>query len=266
MKHRATKEHYDVVILGAGNVAEAFARTLARRSEVSVRQIFARNSVRGRAVADIAGSVWCDNAAELAVADIYIIAVSDRAIAEVASLPFPEGAIVVHTAGSVPMSAIPARNGRRGILYALQSFSQGRDISLDDVPIFIEGDSDECVAELVAFAELISSRVALADSRRRREIHLAGVFVNNFTNHLYTIGAELMEREGLSFDILKPLIMEGAAKAVASNNPHSVQTGPAIRHDRTIVESHLDMLANDKLKQQIYNDLTNSIWETSKKI
>ena len=254
------------VIIGSGNVAEAFARTLADTPNVLLRQVIARNRERCEQVASIGRCGWSIDPAELADADVYIIAVSDRAVEGVArDYRFPENAIVVHTAGSVSMDAIP-RPGKRGILYPFQSFSSGRIIRLRDVPIFVEADNEAVAEFLKMFAHFISSRVEYADSERRGKIHLAGVFVNNFTNHLYGIATEIVGDEDLSFDVLRPIISETASKAIASANPFAVQTGPAIRGDRAVTEKHLGLLDDDDTKKQIYNDITNSIWETSKKI
>lgn len=256
-----------VVVVGSGNVAEAFARTLSMSRGLEIVQLFSRNEERGRAIAEMAGVEWCGEMKDIAAADLYIIAVSDRAVAEVAaSLVVPEEAVIVHTAGSVPMDAIPEREGGRGIIYPLQSFTSGRAISLGEVPLFVEANDEVCRERLMHIASLISSRVDYADSERRRTIHLAGVFVNNFVNHLYAMGAETLEREGLDFDTLKPLVMETALKAVASGDPQSVQTGPAVRGDKAVTERHLDMLKDDKLKHEIYRQINQSIWETSKKI
>jgi predicted short-subunit dehydrogenase-like oxidoreductase (DUF2520 family) len=256
-----------VVVIGSGNVAEALVRTLSGVATVDVVQLFARNRERGMAVAALASCAWESDEERLADADIYIIAVSDRVVADVASmLRFPDAAIVVHTAGSVPMSAIPARGGRRGILYPLQSFTKGRAIRLDNVPLFIEADSEDTREHLMRFARSISSRVEYADSALRRQIHLAGVFVNNFTNHLYALGREIVAEKGLDFEVLRPLIAETTAKALDSGNPAAVQTGPARRGDREVIERHIAMLGKDDIKGKIYNDITDSIWETSKRI
>lgn len=260
-------ERERVVVIGSGNVAECFAIALAQNEAIDLRQVYARNPLRGRAVATAAATSWTDNPEELADADIYIIAVSDKAVESVASsLKFPDDAVVVHTAGSVPMSAIRGREGRRGILYALQSFSAGRHISLGDVPIFVEADNDEVRDMLLSFARKLSTEVDYADSERRRTIHLAGVFVNNFANHLFALGADIVEEEGMRYDILKPLIRETADKATSVDEPEKVQTGPAVRGDRAVTEKHIAMLQKSERRQNIYKEITNSIWETSKKI
>ena len=257
----------DVVVVGSGNVAEAFARSLARCEGVTLRQIYARNEQRGRAIAQMCGCTWSNHMTSIAPADVYIIAVSDRAVEEVAAtLIVPEEAIIIHTAGSVPMSAIPERGGRRGIIYPLQSFSKGREISLDDVPLFVEADSDIVRESVTRLARSISSCVEYATSERRRYIHLAGVFVNNFTNHMYAIGGDVLTKADLPFDILKPLIRETAAKAIAASDPRTVQTGPAVRNDRVVVDRHMSMLEGEDKKREIYKNITDSIWETLRKI
>ena len=255
-----------VVIIGSGNVAESFARTMAGVPNILLCQIMARNRERCESVANIGHCRWSIDPTELAEADIYIISVSDRAVEEVATeYNFPKESIVVHTAGSVAMSAIK-RPGRRGILYPFQSFSSGRVIRLSDVPIFVEADNDAVAEQLMNFASLVSSRVEYADSERRSRIHLAGVFVNNFTNHLYGLATDIVDEAGLSFDVLRPIISETANKAIASGDPFAVQTGPAVREDRVVTDKHLKALRGDETKQKIYKDITDSIWETSKRI
>lgn len=267
IKRLRNKVDVRVVVVGSGNVAEAFARSLAQNHYVNLLQIFARNEERGRYIAKETLSSWTNQSDELADADIYIISVSDRAVAEVAhSLPFKPGSIVVHTAGSVPLSVLPNEGVSRGILYAFQTFSAGRQISLGRVPIFIEAEDDLTRESLKEFALLISEHVAEADSERRRSIHLAGVIVNNFTNHLYARGGDVMAQAGLSYDMLKPLIEETAAKATATDDPRKVQTGPAVRGDDAVCQKHLEMLQSDETMQKIYKTITDSIWETSKKM
>ena len=79
-----------IVLIGSGNLAEALARAVSK-SELEAVQLYARNPERGPIVARLAGCPWTSDPAELnRDADLYIIAVSDRAVADVAStLPIP---------------------------------------------------------------------------------------------------------------------------------------------------------------------------------
>ena len=255
-----------VVIIGSGNLAEALAQAVAR-SGLKLVQLFARNAQRGKTVAALAGTQWTSDPAGLAEADIYLIAVSDRAVAEAAaSLPIPAGAVVAHTAGSVPLEALPGQPVRRAVFYPLQTFTKGREVDFSQIPVFLETDDETLRPELEAFARRLSRTVIWADSACRAKAHLAAVFACNFANHMYAVGERIVRGAGLDFDVLKPLIAETAAKACDARSPLDVQTGPAVRNDFATKARHGDLLAFDLRLKNIYSTISQSIWETSKKI
>ena len=242
-----------VVIIGSGNLAEALARAVAA-SPLGLRQVFGRNRDRVAAVAALSGTVGESDPSRLARADIYLIAVSDAAVAEVASsLPIDAAAVVAHTAGSVPVDA-------------LARFPRRREVDFSEIPILVETASPDLRGEVEAFARCLSRTVLYADSALRGQVHLAGVFACNFANHLFELGGEVLRRAGVSADLLRPLIAETTAKALAAARPAAVQTGPAVRGDLPTQERHLRLLADDALLSDIYRLITQSIWETSRKI
>ncbi len=253
-----------VVVVGSGNVAEAIAVAVADSFALELQQVAARNEIRAEAVAQMAGCDWTSDMADVADADIYIIAVSDRAVEEVASkLHRAENSIVVHTAGSVEMDALG--DGNRGVLYPFQTFTAGRRVDFTAVPLFVEGSDEDTTQAIEYVANALSQRVYRATSKRRREIHLTGVFACNFVNALYSMAADLLaEREALPFDVLRPLIAETAAKAAEAMHPRQVQTGPAVRGDKAVAERHMAMLKEEN-EQEIYKLLTEYIWQTSRK-
>ncbi len=254
-----------VIIIGSGNVAEALAHAVAA-SSLHLVQVWARNAARAKEIAEAVGSPWTCRPEELAAADIYLLAVSDRAVAEVAAaLPVPENALVAHTAGSVPLEALPAKYARRAVVYPLQTFTRGRRIDFAQVPFFIEASTPALQVELESFARKLSRHVLHADSARRAQLHLAAVFVCNFVNHMYAVGERLMNRSGLDFELLKPLIAETTAKALDASSPLGVQTGPAVRGDVPTQERHAAMLDDETLRT-IYRSISQNIWEISRKI
>lgn len=250
-----------MIIVGSGNVAEALARA-ARENNIAVEQVFARNSERGQVVARIAGAPWCGTPADLVRSDLYLIAVSDRAVAEVAaSLPFAEGAIVAHTAGSVGKEALPARIAHRGVFYPFMTFTAGRAVDWRTVPILIEASDEATRDRLKTFASRISDRVADADAAQRARVHLAGVFANNFANAMFAAAGDVLKDAGLSADLTDAIIVETAAKAVASHDPATVQTGPAVRGDSPTQERHRRLLAGNELLETIYDKISEYIWQ-----
>ena len=141
-----------VTIVGSGNVAEALARALGD-GPFELRGVLARNETRGREVARIGRTTWTDDPARLAASDLCIVAVSDRAVAEAAAaLPCGVAGAVVHTAGCVPLEALPACFGARGVLYPLQTFTRGRAVELSEVPFFTEASDEAFALRLDAFA------------------------------------------------------------------------------------------------------------------
>mgnify|MGYP001552208762 CR=1 FL=1 len=149
----------EIVIIGSGNLAESLAVAVAAAPELQLVQLFARNEARGREVAALAGTAWCGDAARLARAELYLIAVSDRAVAEVAAqLPLPADAAVAHTAGCVPLEALPERYARRAVFYPMQTFTRGRRVDFAEIPIFIEASTPALCDELEACARCLSRR------------------------------------------------------------------------------------------------------------
>ena len=118
-----------VVVIGSGNVAEALAGAIAA-SPYGLAQLYARNRDRGERIARSYGCPFASDPQELAPADIHLIAVSDRAVGEVAEALDFGRAVVAHTAGSVPLDGLPGKIRNRGVFYPLQTFTAGRHISL----------------------------------------------------------------------------------------------------------------------------------------
>ena len=259
-------EIHSAVVIGSGNVAESVAVAIAGCEALELRQVVARNAARAEAVATLAGCSYGDME-HISDADIYIISVSDRAVAEVAEqLRRSVGAqaLVVHTAGSIEMDALG--EGARGVFYPFQTFTAGRRVDFSAVPLFVEGADEATTVAIERVAKALSRRVYRASSAQRREVHLTGVLACNFVNALYAMAADrLGEHADLPFDVLRPLIEECARKAAQAEHPRTVQTGPAVRGDFSVAERHEAMLGSEREKE-IYKLLTEYIWETSKRI
>ncbi len=246
-----------VVILGAGNVAHHLYKAFFSSENVTVTQWYNRNIQSMRPFNNEVQLT--DNLSQLIEADIYIIAVSDDAISELSQqLPF-EDRLVVHTSGSVSPYDIDMKN-RRGILYPLQTFSREANIDFSEVPLCIETLMRKDYDQLKELGQSISNNVKRVNSDQRASLHLAAVFVNNFTNQLFRIAHEITESQGAEFDLLKPLILETANK-VQDLSPFKAQTGPAKRNDKKTIKRHLKMLDNEDHKD-IYKLMTASIQKT----
>jgi predicted short-subunit dehydrogenase-like oxidoreductase (DUF2520 family) len=254
-----------VVIIGSGNVAQhliaAFKNAQILGSDIDLIQVYSRQTA---SVSHLLNLDQITNDLDtLAEADLYIIAVSDDAIGAISSqLPF-KNRLVVHTSGSVPLHALDEDN-RKGVFYPLQTFTKNKAVDFKIIPICLESENATDYQLLDKVAKSISEKVFAINSEQRKALHVAAVFVNNFTNHLYQIGQEICEENQVPFEILKPLIAETANKIIVLS-PEEAQTGPAKRNDTITIEAHEAFLSN-KSHLKIYKILTQSIQENGKKL
>ncbi|MFL9832251.1 DUF2520 domain-containing protein [Flavobacterium sp. ST-87] len=255
-----------ISIIGSGNVAQHLITTFLHLEELSndvaLIQVFSRKKENLSQLLSPQKIVTEFN--NLLEADLYIIAVSDDAIENVsAQLPF-RNRLVVHTSGSVPVTQLNSNN-RRGVFYPLQTFTKGKTISFRNIPICLEAENTFDYQVLNKVARLISDKVYAINSEQRKALHVAAVFVNNFTNHLYAIGNEICIENQIPFDILKPLMQETADK-VMTILPNEAQTGPAVRNDKKTIAAHEAFLINNENQLKLYKTLTQSIQHNGKKL
>ncbi|WP_299214919.1 DUF2520 domain-containing protein [uncultured Dokdonia sp.] len=240
-------------LIGTGNIAWHLANHFAKASGCKLKQIAGRSKDRLTDFGSLTQQLVTIK--ELRPATITIIAVSDKAIKDVASqLPYQD-TLVVHTSGSMAMDVIPQH--RKGVFYPLQSFSKNDHVDFTQIPICIEASNAEDLQLLQDLATLLSIKIHTIDSHQRKQAHLAAVFVNNFTNHCYTIAQELCKKEAIPFELLYALLKKTAQKAI-DHSPSDVQTGPAKRNDIEVIKDHLEMLQEEDHKS-IYKTLTASI-------
>ena len=250
-----------VVLIGSGNVAHHLIEAFAKSKKVEVIQVFARQKESAAPLFD--SDKITSSYTDLAPADLYIIAVSDDAIATVSSLiPF-KNRLVVHTSGTVAMDSLDSKN-RKGIFYPLQTFTKNKAVDFSQIPICLESEEEADFELLKNVAESISNNVFKINSQQRKVLHVSAVFVNNFVNHLYQIGNEICIENNVPFEILKPLILETANK-VMSLSPKEAQTGPAKRNDTKTIEAHLELLSTEN-QATIYKKLTQSIQNNGTKL
>jgi predicted short-subunit dehydrogenase-like oxidoreductase (DUF2520 family) len=248
-----------VVLIGSGNVAQHLIQVLLQSKDVDLVQAFARNPSHLSHL--LPSTKITTNYQKIAEADLYIISVSDNAIAEVsAQLPF-ENRLVVHTSGSSELSILSDKN-RKGVFYPLQTFSKGKKIDFAIIPICLEAENEAAYQLLEKLGNCISQKVVRINSEQRKSLHVAAVYVCNFVNHLYEIGKEICEQNNIAFEVLHPLIQETALK-ITKLSPREAQTGPALRNDTKTIEKHLDFLENPTYKK-LYQLLTQSIQDVKK--
>ena len=243
----------EITIIGSGNVAFHLCKIFTEK-EYTI-QLYSRNGVTGNDFFNRFDLKLIHSLDEIKH-QLVLICINDSEIPLMIN-QLDDSNRIAYTSGSVELNKL-SHKANLGVFYPLQTFSKERNLDYSQIPFLIEANNEYFNQELFDLAWNISNKVEFADSIKRKNIHLAAVFANNFTNHLLYQSKNLLESKDLDWNLLKPLIQETVSKALELG-PENAQTGPAKRNDLNTIESQMKQL-NPELKQ-IYLDLTNSILE-----
>lgn len=240
-----------VSIIGSGNLAFHLSKAIINSKTYGLKGIFGRTEARVKRLADQVGCEF-DMLDEpyLFNSDLVILCVSDDAIKDVLQMhQFEKKTLVIHIAGSVPLSIFESQDIKNGgVFYPLQTFSRNRDIDFHEVPIFIEAQQPDGLLELQDLAFDIGGISRELDSEKRLQLHLAAVFGSNFTNSLFAAAESILKEIGLEFRVMHPLLQEIVEKS-ALIGPVTAQTGPARRSDMITLKKHEEALKNEEMRQ-----------------
>lgn len=247
-----------ITFVGAGNVAWHLAIAFYEKGML-IKQVYSRTAAKAQELALRVAAEFTSDFAEIEpTADLYVIAVTDDIIPDIPERIGFKDKLIVHTAGSVSISVFEGKLKNYGVFYPLQTFTKKRKLELVNIPFCVEANNEENRKTLFQLAHLLSDNVHDINSAERKKLHLAAVIASNFTNYMYKLADEYLAENRLSFDLLKPLIMETAGK-IGELNPFNAQTGPAMRNNTKIMEEHFHMLEENPQVKKIYELLSRSI-------
>ncbi|MBL0257270.1 MAG: DUF2520 domain-containing protein [Bacteroidetes bacterium] len=247
-----------IVLIGSGNVATHLGIALKNAGHTFL-QVFGRTEANVSALAKKLHASFTLSTDELnPKADLYLIALRDEVIAEV--LPFipNKKALVVHTSGSVAIDIFQDTFENPGVVYPLQTFSLSKKTDIKKVPFCLEVKYPRTKNKLSKVLKSMGAEIHWINSDKRKALHLAAVFANNFSNHMFVIAEELLKKNDLDFNLLRPLILETSNK-IRNHSPSDMQTGPARRGDTGTIEKHLQLLVNKPEYAKMYRLITDSI-------
>ena len=253
-----------IVLIGAGNLATNLGKALLAAGH-DIVQVFSRTVESATALAQIAGGAPVTDIEQVrADADLYIVSVKDSVLGEL--LPRlckgKETKIFLHTAGSMDMNVFEGMAIHYGVFYPMQTFSKSKEVNFSEIPCFIEANDDYAHTVIADMAHELSGRVYELSSADRKYLHLSAVFACNFVNHCYAISQQLLEKHGIPFEVMLPLIDETAQK-VHSLSPTKAQTGPAVRFDQNVIRNQAALLKDNPLLKDIYERMSLSIHKMS---
>lgn len=244
----------NISIVGSGNVAFHLGNAL-KNSGINIDYICSRNEIESISLAKKLNAKETLDLQQLSKSDMVLLCVPDDIVYEfINKIPNTSCA---YTSGSIELTKVESKN--IGVFYPLQTFRKKDKIEIEKVPIFVEATNEEFQNQLIELAKKISNNVSIVNSEERSKYHLSAVILNNFTNHLLYLSKKEVDKNGLKWDNLLPLLEETFKKNLTSN-PFDNQTGPARRNDLITIEKHLSMLEGKS--KEIYQIITESIKST----
>src|SRR5438067_9798697 len=225
-------------IIGNGRAAWAFASTWRR-----IGWPLTGIATRGEPIEQLA-----------AESDIILIAVTDRAIEEVAESIPDTNAIIVH-----PSGALPSLRGGFS-LHPLKSLPPvGEPSDLEGTLLVFEG-AHRDVAEQIA--QKAGARFAEISPGAKPRYHAGAVFGSNYIAALLDIAEELIGIEGAREDIAA--LARSAVDNWAAHTDARRFTGPAARGDDVVMQRHRDALSDSPELAEIYRLLAARIVAAAK--
>ncbi len=247
-----------LVIIGAGNVATVLGR-LFQKNGHRILQVVSRSKENAQLLAKELNCDFSDTSTPInLMADLYLVAIADKELSKLSNQLQLQHRLVVHTAGSVSKKVLKDISTNYGVIYPLQSLRKQHFNLQQDIPFLVDANKKKNLAILLSLVKTISNNTSIADDSLRMKLHVAAVFVSNFTNHMYQLAAMYCSNEGADFKLLLPLIEETATR-LKYFMPSEVRTGPAIRNDIATIEAHLNLLVSYPELKDVYIRLTGSI-------
>ena len=239
----------DVALVGAGAMARVMGLRLTAAG-YAVQAVVSRTAERAAELAGALGApVASDLLDDLPAVPLVVLAVPDDQIAEVADMLTGAarswaGAVVVHTSGAVPASALEplrAQGARTLAFHPVQSLGAGADAGrLDGVTVGLEGEPAG-VAAGIELAVGLGLRYLVVSAEAKSRYHLAAAMASNLLVTLMGMVQEVLASIDIdraqAVALLGPLV-QGTLETLAQTSPEEALTGPVARGDLGTLRAH----------------------------
>lgn len=252
------KLQFNIVIIGSGNMAHALGNLLASRHRII--QVVSRNASTGKKLATKLKAGFSTNMKDVYTqADFYLLCVPDDQLPAISKKLLQVNGIVVHHSGAQPLSVI---NGKQtAVIYPFVSVNPTTKLNTEKTSIYFNAGNRHTAFMVESLLRGYKFWSWPINDEEKLRLHLAGVLMNNFTNHLYLKASQLAgditgALPGLSY------LAQQSIENFLQNENLGRQTGPARRNDRKTIKKHLDLIKKDRELSQIYVSLSQSISKT----
>lgn len=246
-----------IVLIGSGNMAWFIGSRL--HAPYIIEQVYSPTKEHAAALGHELNAPFVCSEADIAQnADIYILAVKDDVVHQLARTLKRPNALVVHTAGSINLQDIASISSHTASIWPMYSIHKNELPVHRQIPLLVQSAQKEDLEFIRPIANMLSDTIYLLDDEQKKWAHLAAVFANNFTNHIVGISQELLKQHQIPEDLILP-ILQNTVDKLKSQSAFQIQTGPAVRHDNQTIASHRLMLQKFQSWKEIYESLTISI-------
>ncbi|MDF2749902.1 MAG: hypothetical protein K0T00_1078 [Gaiellaceae bacterium] len=171
-------------------------------------------------------------------AELVLLCVPDRAIAEVAAVIAP-GPWVAHVSGATPLAALAPHTRRFG-LHPLQTFTRARGADqLDGAYAAVTSESDEAREIGFELARLLGLTPFALREEQRDAYHAGAAIASNYLVTLRRAAGTLLEAAGAPPEALDPLMRRTIANGFEL-------TGPIARGDWATVDAHVAAIRRER--------------------
>lgn len=237
-------------ILGGGRAAWAFGSAW-KRIGWPLSGVWLRDESHSH-IAELLQTSRMDMADLSRDSELLLVAVSDRAIGEVAAMVPESEALLFHASGAL----LSVRGGFS--LHPLKSLPPvGMPSDLDDTLLVFEGEHRR-TAKLIAAA--VGARFCEVAPEQKPLYHAAAVFGSNYVAAVLDVAERLMREAGV--DNAREDLVALARSAIENWRLHTDAkrfTGPAARGDREVMERHAAALSGDPQVARLYELLAEQI-------
>jgi predicted short-subunit dehydrogenase-like oxidoreductase (DUF2520 family) len=236
----------EVILAGPGRAGLAVGLAMGAAGHRVTGVLGRRLESLDAAAAVLPGARWLEWHEPLPPADLLVIAVPDRAIAEVAGRLAPLAAAVsgaVHLSGLTPVGALaPLAPGCPvGSFHPLQTLPNPRDgaARLKGAWVAVTCSDDGLFHRLVELAQSMGCHpFALADDRKAL-YHAAASAAANYPVAALAMARRLFEAAGVGFGVAEPLVRAAVENALTLG-PEAALTGPVARGDAGTVAAQIE--------------------------
>lgn len=242
-------------IIGPGRLGQSLARLAMDSGQYQIGGVLARSeSSAAKALDFIGAGQVCLQLTDLAAADLWLLAVPDSAIAEVAqqlaaAKVVKTGDVVFHASGALEakiLAPLQAQGASIASLHPAFSFADPvRAVAtFAGTPCAIEGDAAACEM-LNSFAQAIGGvPFALAEGGKVA-YHAALSMAANYLVTLADLSLQTAHQAGIAPEMANRLVlglMQQTFNNIQALGPASALTGPIARGDAATVAQHLAVL------------------------